>query len=213
MWQWACPPTRAPKIEMFVVEDHDDTTGFLGGLLRDWRHELSTMRGGHGGERRPRGSEVCGCDTQPLSHASRAIQAHTECAGANSDRKSVGRVLRCKGLRPSWLACCRANMLGRGFPPVKARPSSGLSRPCSVPSERRVQFPADELPLDILALLVSCGYAVRADDAQALDHAVRREATKVTTRTFQPQHVNAEASEHASTLVIECRSQSGPALT
>ena len=44
-------------------------------------------------------------------------------------------------------------------------------------------FPADELPLDILALLVSCGYAVRAEDAQALDHAVRRDATNVTTAT------------------------------
>jgi len=117
-----------------------------------------------------------------------------------------------KRLRPSSLACCRANMLGR-VSPVKARPSRGLSGPFSFPSERRVQFPADELPLDILALLVSCGYAVRAEDAQALDHAVRRDATNVTTAASQRQRVNTEASEHASTLVIECRSQSGPALT
>jgi len=66
---------------------------------------------------------------------------------------------------------------------VKARPSSSLSALFRFGSERRVQFPADELPADILALLVSCGYAVRAEDAQALDHAVRRDATNVTTAT------------------------------
>jgi len=93
---------------------------------------------------------------------------------------------------------------------VKARPSRGLSGPFSFPSERRVQFPADELPLDILALLVSCGYAVRAEDAQALDHAVRRDATNVTTAASQRQRVNTEASEHASPLVVECHSRSAP---
>ena len=93
---------------------------------------------------------------------------------------------------------------------MKARPASGLSAFFRFRSERRVQFPADELPVDILALLVSCGYAVRAEDAQTLDHAVRSDITQVTTATFQPQRVNAEASEHASTLVIERPSQSGP---
>jgi len=48
-----------------------------------------------------------------------------------------------------------------------ARPSD-TDRPVGVRLERRVKFARDELPLDILALLVSCGQRVRAEDAQAL---------------------------------------------
>ena len=48
-----------------------------------------------------------------------------------------------------------------------ARPSD-TDRPVGVRLERRVKFARDELPLDILALLVSCGQHVRAEDAQAL---------------------------------------------
>jgi len=29
-----------PNLEIFVVEDHDDTTGVLCGLLRDWGHDV-----------------------------------------------------------------------------------------------------------------------------------------------------------------------------
>jgi hypothetical protein len=40
--------------------------------------------------------------------------------------------------------------------------------------ERRCKRPADELPPDILLLLVSCGCAVRKTDSEAVKDAIER---------------------------------------
>jgi len=95
---------------------------------------------------------------------------------------------------------------------LKATPS-GPSRLFGFVAERRVRFPPDELPLDILALLVSCGHAVRAEDAQALDEAVRSDATQGPTATPQPQRIADEAAEQESPLLVECGSESSPRST
>jgi hypothetical protein len=122
---------------------------------------------------------------------------------------SVVRVLRSKGA-PSFFV----GLLSREYRWLRSALESDaiqrLSRPFGFLSERRVQFPADELPLDILALLVSCGHAVRAEDAQALDEALRSEDTNVATATSQPPCVIGEAAEHSSPLVVDCESQSSP---
>jgi len=59
-------------------------------------------------------------------------------------------------------------MLGESFGAVQVTRSSGVNGLEGVRSERRIKFAADELPLDILALLVSCGHHIRAEDAQIL---------------------------------------------
>jgi hypothetical protein len=92
---------------------------------------------------------------------------------------------------------------------LKATPP-GPSRLFGFAAERRVRFPADELPLDILALLVSCGHAVRAEDAQALEEAVRSDGTHDPAVTPRSQRTVAEADEQCSALVVECESDSSP---
>ena len=86
---------------------------------------------------------------------------------------------------------------------------SGVNGLMGVRSERRIEFAADELPLDILALLVSCGHHIRAEDAQALTPDRSSDSASVATTEFHAQRV---AADHAaqSTPVVESESESTP---
>jgi len=108
------------------------------------------------------------------------------CRIAAATAFEVGHVLRSTA-GPSFFVGAPAREYScSGAPPAHS---------VSSPSERRVQFSADELSLDILALLVSCGQAVRETDVQALHAAVRSEETNSATATSQPQCVVADAAE------------------
>lgn len=87
--------------------------------------------------------------------------------------------------------------------------SSGVNGLVGVRSERRIEFAADELPLDILALLVSCGHHIRAEDAQALNLDRLSEGANAATANFQAQRVVAEDGAQSS-LVVESEPESSP---